>query len=154
MKTSGGDEAAQRADAVAIASMKPFAVLDEASQHQHATSRGRRSVPANIEERGCAVRVSRCDRRRRRCASRQYSLPAAEFIGKQLKGGKAEYADESMQDQPRKFGVLYPSNFDVDYFKAQLEKKGVTIASEGTYRAGRKRQPAGERPEIDAQLPR
>ena len=31
VKTSGPDEAAQRADAVKVASMKPFAVLDEAT---------------------------------------------------------------------------------------------------------------------------
>ena len=31
VKTSGGDEAAQRADAVEVAALKPFAVLDEAS---------------------------------------------------------------------------------------------------------------------------
>ena len=31
MKTTGSDEAAQRADAVEVAALKPFAVLDEAS---------------------------------------------------------------------------------------------------------------------------
>ena len=87
------------------------------------------------------------DRGDRGQASRQYSLPTAEFIGKQLKGGKAEYADESMQDQPRKFGVLYPSNFDIDYFKAQLKKYGVTLASEASYTVPPgERQPADEQP--------
>ena len=59
--------------------------------------------------------------------------PTAEFIGKQLKGGKAEYAGEGMQDQPRKFGVIYSSNFDIDFFKTQLKKYGVPLASEVSY---------------------
>jgi hypothetical protein len=86
--------------------------------------------------------------------SRSYALPTAEFIGKQLKGGKAVYADESMQGQPRKFGVIHPGNFDIDYFESQLKKWGVPLASVATYTV-----PPGEvslqttSPEIDQQIP-
>ena len=58
------------------------------------------------------------------------------MMGKYLKGGKAEYAGESMQDQPRKFGVIYPSNFNIEFFKPQLKKQGLKLASKaGVHRA-------------------
>jgi hypothetical protein len=153
VKATGQDEAAQRADAVAVASMKPFAVLDEASQINTPPSGGGAVFQQALKNAGVPF-VYPDATAAAGLASRQYSLPAAEFIGKQLKGGKAVYADESMQDQPRKFGILYPSNFDIDYFKAQLAKYGVTIASAATYAV-----PAGSvslqtsGPEIDSQLP-
>ena len=153
VKATGQDEAAQRADAVAVASMKPFAVLDEASQINTPPSGGGAVFQQALKNAGVPF-VFPDATAAAGLASRQYSLPAAEFIGKQLKGGKAEYADKSMQDQPRKFGVLYPSNFDIDYFKAQLKKYGVTIASEASYAV-----PAGSvslqasGAEIDSQLP-
>jgi hypothetical protein len=153
VKTSGGDEAAQRADAVQVGAMKPFAVLDEASQLGTPPAGGGAVFQQALKNAGVPF-VFPDATAGAGPASRQYSLPAAEFIGKQLKGGKAEYADESMKNQPRKFGVLYPSNFDIDYFKAQLKKYGVTIASEASYTV-----PAGSvnlqasGPDIDEQIP-
>ncbi len=153
VKTSGGDEAAQRADAVSVKAMKPFAVLDEASNINTPAVGGGAVFQQTLKNSGVPLVVPDATAGAG-AASRQYSLPAAEFIGKQLEGGKAQYADESMQDQPRKFGVLYPSNFDVDYLEAQLEKYGVTIASEASYTV-----PAGSvnlqasGPQIDEQIP-
>ena len=132
VKASGQDEAAQRADAVTVIAMKPFAVLDEASQINTPPVGGGAVFQLAAKNAGVPF-VFPDATAGAGLASRQYSLPAAEFIGKQLKGGKAEYADKSMQDQPRKFGVLYASNFDIDYFKAQLKKYGVTIASQAAY---------------------
>jgi hypothetical protein len=86
--------------------------------------------------------------------SRSYALPTAEFIGKQLEGGKAEYADKSMQNQVRKFGVIYPNNFDIDFFKRQLAKNGVKLTSEASFTV-----PPGEvslqttSAQIDQQIP-
>ena len=153
VKTGGADEAAQRADAVTVAAMKPFAVLDAASQLNTPPAGGGAVFEQALKNKGVPF-VWPDATAGSGVASRQYSLPTAEFIGKQLKGGKAEYADESMQDQPRKFGVLYPSNFDIDYFKAQLKKYGVTIASEASYTVppgSVSLQTSG--PEIDQQIP-
>ena len=59
-----------------------------------------------------------------------------------------------MQDQPRKFGVLYPSNFDIDYFKAQLKKYGVTLGVGGVvHRAPGDISLQTSSPEIDQQIP-
>ena len=152
VKTSGGDEAAQRADAVEVAALKPFAVLDEASSINSPPVGGGAVFEQALENAGVPLVISTGAGDPQPLA-RSYALPTAEFIGKQLKGGKAEYADESMQDQPRKFGVIYPSNFDIDYFKAQLKKYGVTLTSEVSFTV-----PPGEvslqttSPEIDQQI--
>ena len=132
VKTTGGDEAAQRADAVEVAALKPFAVLDEASSINSPPVGGGAVFEQALENAGVPVVISTGAGDPQPLA-RSYALPTAEFIGKQLKGGKAEYADQSMQDQPRKFGVIYPSNFDIDYFRAQIKKYGVTLTSEVSF---------------------
>jgi hypothetical protein len=132
VRTSGNDEAAQRADAVEVAALKPFAVLDEASSINSPPVGGGAVFEQALKNAG-VPRVISTGASDTKPLARSYALPTAEFIGKQLKGGKAQYADKSMQDQPRKFGVIYPSNFEIDYFKAQLKKYGVTLASEATF---------------------
>jgi hypothetical protein len=153
VKTSGGDEAAQRADAVEVAALKPFAVLDEASSINSPPVGGGAVFEQALKNAGVPLVISTGAGDPQPLA-RSYALPTAEFVGKQLKGGKAAYADESMQDQPRKFGVIFPSNFDIGYFKAQLEKWGVTLTSAVSFTVA-----AGEvslqttSAEIDAQIP-
>jgi hypothetical protein len=132
VKTSGGDEAAQRADAVQVAALKPFAVLDEAASINSPPVGGGAVFEQALKNAGVPLVIS-TGASDPQPLSRSYALPTAEFIGKQLRGGKAEYADKSMQDQPRKFGVIYPNNFDIDYFKAQLKKYGVTLTSEVSF---------------------
>ncbi len=153
VKPTGTDETAQRADAVSIAGMKPFAVYDAASQigtppiggglvfEQSLTSAG---VPLVVPAPVTSLQ-----------ASRSYSQLAAEFIGKQLKGGKAEHAGGDLATQPRKFGVLYGSNVDIDYFNSELKKYGVTIASgaEAMYTLPPGASPQTTTPDIDQQLP-
>ena len=129
----GLDEASQRADAVEVAALKPFAVLDEATLIGTPPVGGGAVFEQALRNAGVPRVIGLANSGDPGLTSRQYSVPTAEFIGKQLKGGKAEYADKSMQDQPRKFGVLYASNFDIDYFKAQLKKYGVTLAAEVSY---------------------
>ena len=152
VKTTGEGEAAQRADAVTVAAMKPFAVLDEATSIGTPPVGGGAVFAQALKNAGVPLVISTGSAAPQEL-SRSYSLPTAEFIGKQLKGGKAEYADESMQSQPRKFGVLYPSHFDIKYFEAQLARYGVKLASRATYTV-----PAGavslqtSSPEIDQQV--
>jgi hypothetical protein len=152
VKTSGGDEAAQRADAVKVAAMKPFAVLDEATAIGTPPVGGGAVFEQTVKNAG--VPFVWPQNTNPKPTSRQYSLLAAEFVGKQLKGGKAEHADESMQNQPRRFGVLHASNFDLPDFEQQLAKYGVKITADAEYSV-----PPGEvslqtsSPEIDQQIP-
>jgi hypothetical protein len=154
VKATGLDEASQRADAVEVASLKPFAVLDEATLIGTPPVGGGAVFEQALRNSGVPLVIGLQNSGDPGLASRQYSLPTAEFIGKQLAGGKAQYADESMQDQPRKFGVLSSSNFDIDYFRSQLKKYGVTLASEVSYTVA-----PGDvslqtsSPEIDQQIP-
>ena len=57
-------------------------------------------------------------------------MNAAEFMGKQLAGKKAEYAgDEAMHNQTRKFGVMYADPVtDTDLFNKTAAKYGVKFA--------------------------
>ncbi|HXY90871.1 MAG TPA: hypothetical protein VEP49_00175 [Acidimicrobiia bacterium] len=152
VKSTGSDEAAQRSDAVGVAALKPFAVLDEATSINTPPVGGGAVFEQALKNAGVPLVIS-TGASDPKLLSRSYSLPTAEFIGKQLKGGKAVYADKSMQNQPRKFGVLFPDNFDIDYFKAQLAKWGVKLTSEASYSV-----PPGDvslqtsSPEIDQQI--
>jgi hypothetical protein len=154
VKTTGLDEASQRADAIEVASLKPFAVLDEATLIGTPPVGGGAVFEQALRNAGVPRVIGLANSGDPGLTSRQYSVPAAEFIGKQLKGGKAEYAGEGMQDQPRKFGVIYSSNFDIDFFKTQLKKYGVPLASEVSYTVA-----PGDvslqtsSPEIDQQIP-
>jgi hypothetical protein len=56
------------------------------------------------------------------------SVNAAEFIGKQLKGGKAQYAGDDLKSEPRKYGAVVPNGIDFAPFVAALKKQGVTLA--------------------------
>ena len=133
--------------------LKPFAVLDDAASINSPPVGGGAVFEQALENAGVPLVIS-TGANEPGGLSRSYAAPTAEFIGKQLEGGKAEYADESMQDQPRKFGVIYPNNFDIDYLKEQLAKYGVTLASEAEFTV-----PPGEvslqttSPEIDQQIP-
>jgi hypothetical protein len=153
VRTSGGDEAAQRADAVEVAAMKPFAVLDEAASINSPPVGGGAVFEQSLENAGVPLVIS-TGAGDPVSLSRSYSAPTAEFIGKQLAGGKAEHAGEDMQDQPRKFGVIYPSNFDIDFLEAQLGKYDVTLTSKAQFNV-----PPGEvslqttGAEIDQQIP-
>ncbi len=153
VKSSGADEAAQRLrDAVAIAAMKPFAVLDEATAIGTPPVGGGAVFEQAVKNAGVPLVIPQ--NTTPKPTSRPYSLLAAEFVGKQLKDGKARYAGGDMRDQPRRFGVLHASNFDIDYFKQQLAKYGVKIAADAEYAV-----PPGEvslqtsSPEIDQQIP-
>ena len=62
-----------------------------------------------------------------------YGRTTAEFVKKQLAGGKAEYADASLSSQPRKYGILHSSQFDIDYFTAQFKKLKLPVPVDAEY---------------------
>ena len=120
-EVDGTDEAAQRADAVEVASAEAVRGARRSHPDRHASGGRRRGVRAGARNAGVPLVIGR-RRRRPRHASRSYALPAAEFIGKQLKGGKAEYADDEHAGPAAQVRVIYSSNFDIDYFKAAAQE--------------------------------
>jgi len=151
VKPTGTDETAQRADAVSVAAMKPFAVYDAASQIGTPAIGGGYVFDEAL--RGAGVPVVLPASVTTDQASRGYSQVAAEFIGKQLKGGKAEYAGDALKTQPRKFGVLYASNVDIAYFKSEMKKYGVPLTAEASFTVPPGAVATTATPDIDAQLP-
>ena len=137
---SGLDESAQRADVLAIAEKKPFAVLsalattgDVLAQKKIITF----DVPSD-------PKVIELQAPYRWSWSTDYfamTLQAAEVLGKQVWGGKAKWAgDESMHTKTRKFGIIYPGSGDAQpypdlaVFEKTLKKYGGgTIATKIEY---------------------
>jgi hypothetical protein len=127
---TGIDEASMRADALAIAEKKPFAVLNaEPLVGQLLADRKIISIDFPRDPEVVAQQAPY-----RWSYGTDYfglTLMAAEVLGKQLWDGKAEWAgDESMHAKDRKFGLVYPdSNDAIPYpdlalFEKTLKKYG------------------------------
>ena len=125
VKSTGADEAAQRADAIAIAAKKPFAVLDIAASIGTPGLGGGRVFQQTLVNEKIPYVAPRPTEPL--TGSKVYGLTTAEFVKKQLAGGKAEYADASLSSQPRKYGVLHSTNFDIDYMHQQFKKLKLPI---------------------------
>jgi hypothetical protein len=120
VQSTGSDETAQRADALAVKAMKPFGVLDLASSIGTPGVGGGRVFEQTLVNAKVPYVAPRPTEPR--VASQVFGLTIAEFVKKQLDGGKAEYADRSLSSLPRKYGVLHSTNFDMDYMLAQFKK--------------------------------
>jgi len=131
VKSSGTDEASQRADAVKVSTMKPFAVIDAASRVGTPAVGGGPVFEQALINDGVPYVTPRPSNASD--TTRVYGQNAAEVINKYLKGGKAVYAGDDLKNQPRKFGVLYASNFNIDYFEKQLSKYGIKLAAKAQY---------------------
>ena len=138
VKSSGSDEAAQRADVVTIKAMKPFAVFhlivagldvletELAKAHIPTMGYSTTSTKANLQ---APYRWGLSD-------AQSSAINSAEVIGKQLVGKKAEYAGDELKKQTRKIGVVYIKTL-VDYpqFEEFFKKYGGTVTSENVYDA-------------------
>ena len=131
---SGADETSQRADAVEVAAMKPFAVFDAAIQGGNQSTGGlvfendlvAKGVPLVLGT-GGAPPQSPTE------LSRRVARNAAEFAGKSLVGKKAEYGGDDVKGTTRSFGILYQAGdngFDIDFFTKEFAKYGGKVASE------------------------
>ncbi len=130
VKASGADEASQRADAVTVAAMKPFAVYDVASLGQ--AGGGGLVFDNQVSQQGVSYVFPPIATPKEQ--TRRFAVGGAEFVGKALAGHKAKWAgDDALKSQPRKFGIIYDNLFDIDYLKAQLKKYGVTLTAEAEY---------------------
>jgi hypothetical protein len=121
VKSTGADETAQRADALAIKELKPFGVIDLASSigtpgvgggrvFQHAVVNA--GVPYVSPPPTSAL-----------FNTRVYAQLITEFVKKQLVGGKAIYADPRLTSRTRKFGILHSTNFDTKFFATELRRR-------------------------------
>jgi hypothetical protein len=134
---SGADETAQRADALRVSEMKPFAVIDAAGTAGGGAVFG--SVLARdkiivITAGGGAARGSNDDAIKQspyRWGNQDtgiFAVNAGEFVAKTLSGGKAEWAgDDAFRTKTRKLAVVYPTGsgeVDVSKFEDAFEKYG------------------------------
>ena len=135
VKGSGADETAQRADAIAVASKKPFAVFDAAIQGGNQSTGGlifetvveQKGVPLVLGAAGAPPRPPKD-------VSHGVAANVAEFAGKSLVGKKAEYGGDAVKDKTRSFGILYQGGeqgFDIDFFKSEFAKYGGKLAPNG-----------------------
>ena len=132
-EATGADEAAQNADATAIAAMKPFMVYD---QTKWATGGAPVLAAALAAKKIVTVSASTTPDigkqqdpyRWANAADDTASVPlTASFVGRSLAGEKAQWAgDEDLQKETRVFGIIYPTadTFDFASFQPQLTKAG------------------------------
>lgn len=132
-KASGEDEAAQRADATEIANdIQPFAAVSNSSTGAFPV------WEAELAARGVVVFgwVQSWEDQQAQPGYRwSFFLDdrlrlthTAEYIGKRLAGSPARWAgDEALQDQERKFAVVYSeeSTMDIDYLRERLAEHDV-----------------------------
>jgi hypothetical protein len=134
--STGIDEASQRADAVAIQEMKPFAVINFdsfgldtllASLSQAKILTEAFSVSPEESARQAPYRWGGND-------PDAAALASAEVIGKNLVGKKAQYAGDDLQGTTRKFGlVMIKDVIDEGRFKDSLVQYKGSIASTNSY---------------------
>jgi hypothetical protein len=130
--SSGDDEAAQRADALAIEQVKPFAVIDLNSRGLRTLATVLAAKKYIVFEDGTTTQDT-IDQAPYRWGLNDPSgsmLNAAEFIGKQLVKGKAQWAgDAAFTSEQRKFGVVYPKGLDISTFTTAFAKYGGKLAT-------------------------
>ena len=134
--STGDDEAAQRADAVTVRAEKPFVVLDNVPSALNVFDTA--MVGAKIPVFSLYVTVDQTLEQAPYRWGQQDpiagSMNAAEFVGKQLAGKKAQYAgDPAMHGTTRKFGVVRSDVLDMSYFTDTLSEYGVKIAPNSSF---------------------
>jgi hypothetical protein len=140
------DATAAKADAIAIAEKKPFAVLGGPAQvtpefSDELAARGIMCLG------NCALAVPEDFLKERLPylwgigpTPQQAGRLAAEAIGKQAAGGKAEYAgDPELRDRERRYGIVHydaPDGRLTNYFEtfeSELEKHGIKAATDVSF---------------------
>jgi hypothetical protein len=133
VEASGPDETAQRADATAIAAMKPFMVYD---QTRWATGGAPALASALAGKKIVVVSASTTPElgkaqdpyRWANATDDTAAIPlTASFVGRSLAGEKAQWAGAGdLKAKTRTFGIVYPvaENFDFPSFQRELTKSG------------------------------
>jgi hypothetical protein len=138
VESGGVDEAAQRADAVKIKEMKPFAVMD-------VVPAGLDVLDAELAKSKILVfgyatsfeeAIAQAPYRWGHSDTQANASNAAEVVGKHLANKKAEYGGDDLSGQTRKFGAVYVEDIiDVDALKSSLRKNGATLRIDLPYQA-------------------
>jgi hypothetical protein len=125
VKSTGADEAAQRADALSIKDLKPFAVIDLASSIGTPGIGGGRVFQQTVVNEG--IPYVSPQPTSALFNTRVYAQLIAEFMQKQLVGQSAKYADPSLSSKPRKFGILHSTNFDSKFFAGEVKRRHLPV---------------------------
>jgi hypothetical protein len=137
---TGADEAAQRADAVAVIAKKPFMVVDAIS-----TTAGAPVFSSLVADKKIVVASASTDAEaateqapyRWNTTNDPSSTPVvtAAFIGKSLNGKKAQWAgDEELAGTTRTFGAVYPTTgVDIAEFERLLQEYGGKLTEKLSY---------------------
>jgi len=140
-QSTGIDETAQRADAVAILAMKPFAVINFDSFGLD-TLMGRMAQAKVLNEAYSVAPKESAAQAPYRWGGNDTdaaAASAAEVVGKNLAGKKAEYGGSDVKSQTRKFGlVMIKDVIDEGQLQATMTKyggKNAKIATTQTYEA-------------------
>jgi len=142
----GSDTAAAKADAIAIADKKPFAVLGGPAQsstvfadelaHRGSICIGTcaLAMPTKITEQNQPYIITDT------LAPEQSAQLTAEFVGKQLGKGKAEFAgNDATKSKKRVYGILHYNTPDGQYtglfnsLKAGLKKYNITAKADQSF---------------------
>lgn len=134
-----GDEASERADAIKIADLKPFAVWTPEGGsavlvlNQELANRGIVVITANVPAKNSLVRPGYIWGAT--LPPNDPNLPqTAEYVGKRLLGKPAKWAgDPTLAAQPRKFGLIYPDDWDLGKFKSEFAKYGGSVVDAISY---------------------
>jgi hypothetical protein len=122
--SSGDDEAAQRADAVAAKAEKPFAVMhfNVAGLDVFEAEMANAKVLSWGYGTTAPKALSQAPYRWGQSDAQAGAINTAEVVGKQLVGKKAEYAgSDEIKDQTRKFGAVFiPNLIDIDGLQSAL----------------------------------
>ena len=134
--STGNDEAAQRADAVAIKAMKPFAVVNtyNVGLGVMATDLAKAKILVYDAETSKQDFEALAPYLWGSTDPEVAVANSAEVLGKQLVGKKAEYGGDDVKSQTRKFGLVSRDNeIDVAGFKSAFAKYKGTVSSEASY---------------------
>jgi hypothetical protein len=132
-QSSGSDEAAQRADALAVAAKKPFIVIDATDQSLGMPVFESEVAKSKIIVNGAGITTEAAlAQAPYRWNTAQDNTAGAyivgELVGKTLSKKKAEWAGApDLQKQTRNFGVVYAQNgTDIDLFNKVVVQWGGT----------------------------
>src|SRR6476646_8211476 len=136
--SSGQDEAAQRADSVAVKTQKPFAVMDFVATGLDVfdAEMARAKILVFGYATTAAKALAQAPYRWGQSDTQAIALNAVEVVGKQLVGKKAEFGGDDVVKQTRKFGTVYVQDaIALDQVKSNLKKYGATFAADASYTA-------------------
>src|SRR5262245_37496546 len=134
--STGSDEAAQRADAVAILAMKPFAVINVDTAGLDVLEASIAKGKTLVFGYGTSPEEATAQAPYRWGAqdSDVVGLITAELVGKQLAGKKAEFAGDALKSTPRKFGLVNVEGFKPENgLVKELAKYKVKLATSDEY---------------------